>query len=1077
MIRICVLCVLCLMSVQSIAQKIPLVRSGEILEKGSELYDSAKYEQAIQEYKKIPKRDTNYVTMLYRMGLAYSAHKKYDSALNLYKQVLSKPIDFRARVLRAQANSITNSGAFDQGIAAFEEAIRQYPVDQGLLTSLAAQYYDEKKYEKAKQFYFQLLSMNPFNLTAHLNLALLSMGQGRKTHAMLSMGMYLAIQTKDNSRLVFLNKFLDNELQDEGTIQAFGVNASDKLDQIIRAKIALEKNFKSQIPIGAAVVKQYELLFDQLAMLNANTNDEWVNFYLPIYKAIRDQQLVQPFIYHLLSSADNEVATKWRTKNEKLLAELYSNVNKELTAKTQKVTAPKFNVNTPLSVWRNESGLIDAIGEKKNDVRVGRWLFFHDNSELNAEGTYNDKGEKIGTWNYYYDVGKVKSVENYETGEVTVYSTDGNKSEYFFLKDDEIHGEVILYYSCGMIREKTTYDKGKRHGPTQTFYTSGKPYQKYAYKEGNFHGPVESYYENGKIRNQINYEDGKLNGSYIEYYSNGRISTEGNYVKDNLSGQWKYYHSNGKMNRTGTYSPAGNAMGEWLFYDKLGQLTESRKYDDEGRYTGENIIYSEGAKQYIITYKKGMAIKSTSFNKDGKVINSFGSNDGTFAVKYYYPTGELLSEGAYKKGNNTGEWKYYNRYSKLTERTFFEDDKLQGVVKDYYPTGEIKIEKEYKDGQLHGYYVKYFLNGKKMEEGWYQNGEQEQQWLTYYPDGSIEGDYYYLYGKLTGDNLDYALDGKMDAVSTYDEDGVKNVNRYLKDGTTKSNKKTEGAATTIEDLYPSGKVKSTYSISCGNYINDFVRYFPDGSIFTKNTYVNDQRNGKYVYMAINGQQAIDGNYRNNLAEGVWHYYHYNGKLSREGNFRNGELDSVWTYYHENGKLESVGAFLDDERQGTTRYYSPEGNPLLEKKLDEGTLLAYRSIVENENAEWKPFTGNDRIEIKNKNGVVQWVEEWKDGVRHGKLKLFYENGSLFSEYNYEKGGLHGPTTIYHPSGKIWMKQFYQWDELEGKSEIFAEDGSLIEQVEFHLGIRHGKAIIFDKGIKKKEFTFWSGMTEE
>ena len=269
-------------------------------------------------------------------------------------------------------------------------------------------------------------------------------------------------------------------------------------------------------------------------------------------------------------------------------------------------------------------------------------------------------------------------------------------------------------------------------------------------------------------------------------------------------------------------------------------------------------------------------------------------------------------------------------------------------MKEYYTSGEIRAEKEYKDGQLHGYYITYHQNGKKMDEGWYQDGEQVQQWLSYYLDGTVQGDYYYLYEKLKGDNFDYGVDGKLFVVSTYDEDGIKDVNRYLKNGTTKSNKKTEGAATTIEDLYPSGKLKSKYTISCGNYINDLVRYFPDGSVLYKNTYVNDQRNGKYVFMGVNGQQSIDGYYENDLAEGTWRYYHYDGTLSRQGNYRDGSMDSVWTYYHENGKLESVGTFVNDERHGITRYYSPEGHPLLEKKLEDGVLLAYRSIAENEN---------------------------------------------------------------------------------------------------------------------------------
>jgi antitoxin component YwqK of YwqJK toxin-antitoxin module/Tfp pilus assembly protein PilF len=1077
MMRICMWWIACLLTVQATAQKIPLIRSGEILDKGGELYDSAKYEEAILEYKKIPKRDTNYVTMLYRMGIAYAAHKKYDSALYLYQQVLSNPIDFRARVLRAQANGLVESGAFDQGIASFEEASRQYPIDQGLLMSKAGQYYDEKQYEKAKQIYFQILAMNPFSINAHLNLALLSMGQGRKAHAMLSMGMYLAIQNSDNPRLVLIDKFLDNQLQDEGSMAPFGTNASDKLDQIIRAKIALDKNFKSEIPIGAAVVKQYELLFDQLALLNGNTNDEWVNFYLPIYKTIKEQQHVQPFIYHILTSADNEVAKKWRKKNEKLLSALYTNLNKEISTKAQKLAAPKYNIQTPVPIWRDDNGLIDALGEKKDDVRVGRWVYFFNNSELQSEGSYDDKGQKIGTWNYYYDIGKIKSVENYETGEVTVYNRQGNKSEYFFLKDDEIQGEAILYYTCGMVSEKINYDKGKRHGQTQSFYISGKPLQKYSYKEGKVHGLAESYFENGKLSNQMSYVDGKLNGTYNEYFTNGRKSSEGTYTNDNPTGTWKYYYSNGKLNRTGTYSPEGNPVGEWLYYDQLGQLAERRLFDNEGRLTDENTTYTDGIKHYVLTYKKGSVIKSTSFKNDGKPINSFGAADGTFAVKYYYPTGELMTEGAYKNGSYSGEWKYYTRFGKVKQIAFYDQNKMQGLVKDYYPTGELKAEKEYNDDQLHGYVVTYHRNGKKMEEGWYQNGVQEQQWKGYHLDGSVQSDYYYLSGSLTDDALDYGLDGKVNVTTTFDQYGVKEVKRHLSNGATKSNKKTVGPSTVIEDLYPSNKPKVKYTISCGKYIDDLIKYYPDGSPFIKNSFVSNLRNGSYEHWEINGQKVIDGYYENGEAEGRWRYYQYNGKPSRDGYYRDGEMDSIWTYYHENGVIESVGTFLNDERQGITRYYSPEGIPLLEKKLDASVLVAYRSIVENENAPWKPFTGNERIEIKNKNGVVQWVEEWKGGVRQGKLKLFYENGTLFSEYTYDKGDLHGPVTIHYPNGKIWIKQNYNWNEVDGKEEVYAEDGSLIMQSEYRLGIRDGKSTLFEKGNKKKEFVFWNGMIEE
>ena len=55
-----------------------------------------------------------------------------------------------------------------------------------------------------------------------------------------------------------------NQFAEEGSIPSTGPNAFDKLDQIIRAKIAMDKNYKSKIDIDAAIVRQYQMLFDQL---------------------------------------------------------------------------------------------------------------------------------------------------------------------------------------------------------------------------------------------------------------------------------------------------------------------------------------------------------------------------------------------------------------------------------------------------------------------------------------------------------------------------------------------------------------------------------------------------------------------------------------------------------------------------------------------------------------------------------------------------------------------------------------------------------------------------------------------
>ena len=255
--------------------------------------------------------------MLSELALSYIANEEYDKALAGCEEGLKKASPFRAHFLRSQAIATDRKGDYDKAVMLFTNAIEAYPADFILLYNLGITHYNHKAYEKAVDCFFKVLSMNPFHPGSHLNLGRLSAGQGKKTHAMLSFGMYLGLSNSDNERLVFLEKYLANQFAEEGSLPSTEANAFDKLDQIIRAKIAMDKNYKSKIDIDAAIVRQYQMFFDQLETASTGVEDRWSSYYLPIYKALKANEMIEPFIFHILKSANIDLVKKWHQKNNK----------------------------------------------------------------------------------------------------------------------------------------------------------------------------------------------------------------------------------------------------------------------------------------------------------------------------------------------------------------------------------------------------------------------------------------------------------------------------------------------------------------------------------------------------------------------------------------------------------------------------------------------------------------------------------------------------------------------------------------------------------------------------------------
>ncbi|HET9487885.1 MAG TPA: tetratricopeptide repeat protein [Chryseosolibacter sp.] len=1059
-------------------QKIPLIRSGDVIDQAKILYDSGKYAEAIKEFYRVPERDTNYVLMLTEVALAHIAAEQYEEVLSICAKGLSRPSPYAPYFLKYQAIAEDKRGNFDKSVDLFLSAIRRYPADYSILYNLGITYYNNKKYENAAEVFFKVLSFTPYHAGSHLNLGRIAIGQGRKVHGMLSLGMYLSITPTDNARLVLLNNFLDNEVTDEGSIPAFGANEPEKLDQIVRAKMAMDKNFKSAIPVDVAVVRQYEMLFEQLGTIADNPQDPWIKAYLPIYRFIRQQNLMEPFIYHLLSSSANATAKKWISKNDKTLKSFFESVNTAIKKQRENVLLENCGYEKPVQAWYFDDNSLNALGDLAlPETRRGAWKFFFGNHALSAEGAYDNGGMKIGIWKYYNNDGTVKSIEDYSTGEVTAFYPDGTKRERFFLKNDEIHGQVELYYSCGTLKEKLLFNEGKRHGKGESYYPGGGVEMIFGYENGEINGPFKSFYANGNVKVQGTYKDDKFEGEYRSYFPNKRIQSEGTYLQGVAVGAWSHYYSNGKLQRTGKYNDAGQPVGEWLYYDQEGVLTEKRQFDGEGRWHGANTHYYDNKLHYIDTYKKDVLVQSIFYDRDGKEIGKHGSSDGSFAVKNYFGTGQLQSEGNYRKGKAHGLWKYYNRFGKRVSEYNYLDGLLQGKATDYFASGEKKFVMEYQDNELHGFFQEFYRHGTVKHEGWFQKGNREQQWLSYYPDGTLESDKYYLLGSVAGPYYTYAVDGKLYSVETFENKLLSDVKNFDSKGNVMTVRKQNNNTVSFEEHYAGKKMRSRSDLLCGNYINDFTKWYPDGTVYFSYKFLNGKKHGHYIHNDITGKPIREGDFMEDQEEGLWKSYNRNGQVSNVGSYLEGLKDSVWNYYYPDGRISYTVRYREDKSHGVSRYYSPDGEPLLEKMYEQGDLIAFRIINENdENAAWQNFSGTETISVKNAAGKVVFEETYQDGLRHGYKRVYFDNGKLCEEYNYVRGDYEGPYSIYYRDGKVSEKGVFKNDEIEGKVETFFPDGTPLKVEHFRMGQRHGKAIYSGKGQTRKEFTFWDGVIE-
>ncbi|CAN5445470.1 hypothetical protein BH10BAC4_BH10BAC4_09050 [soil metagenome] len=1070
----------CFLCSSVFSQKIELINSKEVVDRGKILYDSGQYDAAIKEYLKVQPNDTNYVYMLSELALSYNASKNYKKSEETSSKGIEQPSEYKAHFLRTMAISQDLGGEYEKSILTFKNASKEFPFDYSLKYNLGITYYNHKEYELAAEYFQKTLSINPFHAGSYLNWGKLLAFQGRKTEALFALGMYLGISNGDNTTLVFLERLCNNEIAEEGSITASSPNPFARLDQILRAKIAMDEKFKTQIPINASLVKQYQMISDQLAATSDQTNDFWVKFFVPLFLDMKAKDLYEPFIYHILSSSKIEQVPKWKNKNQKRLDAFFSLANARMNDIRKNIVPPEeMGFGTTISAWYNKQHKLEALGvEDEKEVRSGPWMFFSSNGQMTAKGLYNKTGKKTGVWEYRRENGIIKNIENEDTGLIERFDEQGAPFQRYYLKNEQVDGSVEIYYPCGLLKEKLAYHDGKREGEGVLYFVDGTVQTTYKYKNDLFDGESQSFHENGKRKSISNYSMDKLEGVYTEFYADGKVKIKGAYLHGEANGPWFYYHSNGKLEKTGQFNAEGYSHGEWKFYGRDGRLEESRFLTERGEIDGENKTFHKNKLHHIITYVKGIPVQYTYFDETGKEFSKSGSKDGTYVLKGFYPTGQLHFEGAYKQGKMTGLWKYFFITGNKSSEFNYTDGERNGAGYEYFKTGQKKVDASYKEGKLDGYYQEFYQNGKLKEEGWFKDDLREQQWVKYYSSGVREGDVYYLRNAVVGIANDFNPDGKKYFVTTYLNDKISKISYFNSAGEITISQEYKKKNESFSVNYKNGNPRMNFEITCGEYTGSIVRTLPQKQLSSIIPMKNGKRDGKYILNFLNGNKEGEGQYLNGSEDGHWIWLHYNGQKHSEGLYNNGERDSIWTFWSDNGKVSRVANYKAGKRDGLSQDFRDEGVLLLEKNFDDGEIITYRTTtIDGSLGEWKSFNGNESIVSYFANGRKASEESYKNGMLEGFTREYFPSGQLSVESYFKAGEFSGDHLSYYPSGKIKMRATYLSGEYNGLVSYYLENGKLEREENYSNGILNGNTTLYSNGIKAKEYNFWYGIIEE
>ena len=206
------------------------------------------------------------------------------------------------------------------------------------------------------------------------------------------------------------------------------------------------------------------------------------------------------------------------------------------------------DLNGLSTVYYNDE--IKEIGHWKDDKQNGVFYFYDKEGILVDKANFKD-GMRNGLTEQFYEKTGKKRVkgeyrDNLKIGEWVQYYKNGNLQAKVNYIDDELNGEYKEYYENRKLKIEGKYKNNLPEGEWRYYSDEKNLLSIIRYKNGMLNGIKKDYYLNGVLSREMEFKDNLPYGKYKSYWENGSLQEIGVIVNDEYK-EVKFYNPKGEF--------------------------------------------------------------------------------------------------------------------------------------------------------------------------------------------------------------------------------------------------------------------------------------------------------------------------------------------------------------------------------------------------------------------------------------------------------------------------------------------------------------------------------------------------
>ena len=404
---------------------IPYVNTYDAMQRGVNLADSEKFDEACKWFEKISRNDTDYTLAVYEDAVYRVTASEDSLAIPVCRKGLSLHSEYDPDFYKFLASAYTDMDKSEMAIKMLTDtAIPAYPRVYLLQYSLGLAYYKEHKYDSAIAAFQRALKLNVFHASSHYYIGRCCLEQGRMVPALLSLQFYLMLEpgTARSYATIQLMEQVTKGTYDYNKATAvdpskYHDESFDDLDLVIKSKIAIAESYKSKTKVAFDVMKQCQLFMEKLSY-TANTNNWWMEFYVPFFTDLEKKGYYEPYIYYIMQSVNYDALQKEISKDKRKIDDYTAWAGKWIADKYDKRDETVNGSKKTIHTIHYDNHLPEGEGaENSKEKTVGEWVLYNQyNGNLMGKGSFTDNGDRTGDWIFYYYDGTMAERTQYKDG-------------------------------------------------------------------------------------------------------------------------------------------------------------------------------------------------------------------------------------------------------------------------------------------------------------------------------------------------------------------------------------------------------------------------------------------------------------------------------------------------------------------------------------------------------------------------------------------------------------------------------------------------------------------------------------